>query len=57
MNDKIKEYVCLNCGQCMTEQRAQEQMERTGWDKPVCCGGSMVLEDIRDNLHVVDEPY
>lgn len=43
--EKQPEYICLNCGQCMTAEQAKEQMEYTGWNKPVCCGGAMVQND------------
>ncbi len=39
---KQEDYACLNCGQYMTKERAEEQMKHTGFDKPVCCGGAMV---------------
>lgn len=43
---KPKEYVCFHCGQCMTEERAKDQMDRTGFDKPVCCGADMIIAPI-----------
>ena len=43
-NKKEIEYVCLYCGQYMTEHQAKEQMKRTGFDGPICCGNSMVQD-------------
>ena len=42
------EWVCLNCGLTLTPERGTAQMDETGFDKPVCCGGAMILEEIED---------
>ena len=44
--DKKTEYVCLNCGKYMTAEEAEEQTAETGWDEPICCGGTMIKADV-----------
>lgn len=49
--EKQLQHVCLNCGEYMTTEQAREQMEHTGWDKPVCCSGSMIMEIVKRIIH------
>ena len=44
-----REYTCFHCGLTLTEERAKSQIERTGFDKPVCCGENMIPSVINYN--------